>query len=311
MFWRKRNTITTLFGLTGTDGEPWENSERANSTNLPRETLQRNCEDRGGDKLERLNPASVSPSEDSNIVVPTPYQPFTSPQTTSQSGSNSGFLSPPAVLPADQLAKIAATAQHQLSSFHSFDQNPYLPSSQSAGTSATTPAIASSSTTPPAGSTTSAALTSMLSLSDPAQLNSLNMDLPSVLNQYNPYGNPYGSMYGKHQLTVNYWCRELSQPTLLFNAQVPNYAQSDQFSIKRANFKIQQKTNKQLQTHIITTWPLYGTGAVSPVWMCITDIQKWQRPTLPTFSVLSYRPTGAKTNPVPPHSRYFLIHTIF
>jgi len=152
--------------------------------------------------LERLNSASVSPSED-HPSIPA-YQPYATnhPVTTgtAQSGStsNSAFLTPPAVLPADQLAKIAATAQHQLSSFHSFDQtNPYSLTPSASSTQVTGTTAVSSSTTPPAGST-SAAITSMLSLSDPAQLNSLNMDLPSVLNQYNPYGNPYGSMYDAH-----------------------------------------------------------------------------------------------------------------
>ena len=151
--------------------------------------------------MERLNSASVSPSEDHPSIPAYPPYATNHPVTTStaQSGStsNSAFLTPPAVLPADQLAKIAATAQHQLSSFHSFDQtNPYSLTPTASSTQATGTTAVSSSTTPPTGST-SAALTSMLSLSDPAQLNSLNMDLPSVLNQYNPYGNPYGSMYGK------------------------------------------------------------------------------------------------------------------
>ena len=139
--------------------------------------------------LERLNAASVSPSEESSQLQSN-YPQYT--PSTATPGSQSVFLTPPAVLPADQLAKIAATAQHQLSSFHSFDHtNPYaLPTTQASAT-------APGSSTLAAAPSTSAALTSMLSLSDPAQLNSLNMDLPSVLNQYNPYGNPYGSMYGK------------------------------------------------------------------------------------------------------------------
>lgn len=145
--------------------------------------------------MERLNAASVSPSDESNQLQSN-YPQYT--PSTATPGSQSVFLTPPAVLPADQLAKIAATAQHQLSSFHSFDQtNPYaLPTTQA--TSSTTALPVTSSTTPTATPSTSAALTSMLSLSDPAQLNSLNMDLPSVLNQYNPYGNPYGSMYDAH-----------------------------------------------------------------------------------------------------------------